>query len=230
MAVERDDGRARILGAVRAALGRGPLDPVRARALDARVASPRRNLVPARGQVTGAEAREAFVRWAEAAGAEVVRLAAWDDVPAAVADRLAAANMAPAVRVAPDPRLAALRWDARPTLEASHGGADPGIAAGLVVAEAGIAETGTLVLASGAEGPTGLNFVPDLHLVVLPEDAIVGAMEDAWDRLRARAGAHWPPRTINLVTGPSRTADIEQTMVMGAHGPRRLAILLVPPR
>ena len=86
------------------------------------------------------------------------------------------------------------------------------------------AETGTLLLVSGAERPTTLNFLPDTHVVVLHRHQIVGPYEAAWDRLRAEGPM---PRTVNFVSGPSRTADIEQTIVMGAHGPRRLHVIIV---
>jgi L-lactate dehydrogenase complex protein LldG len=99
----------------------------------------------------------------------------------------------------------------------------------LVVAAAfcGIAETGSLMLLSGADSPTSLNFLPDDFLCVLPEDRIVPRLEDAWALLRAEGGAL--PRSTNLVTGPSRTADVEQTIQLGAHGPRRLHVLLLGP-
>jgi L-lactate dehydrogenase complex protein LldG len=92
------------------------------------------------------------------------------------------------------------------------------------------------MLTSGTTGPTTLNFLPETHIVVLAARDVAGCYEDAWDRLRA---AHSEtgnrktgdgaalPRTVNLITGPSRTADIEQTIQLGAHGPRRLCIVLV---
>jgi L-lactate dehydrogenase complex protein LldG len=90
---------------------------------------------------------------------------------------------------------------------------------------AGIAETGTLMLPSAPERPTTLNLLPDTALVFLRASRILGAYEEAWDMLRAELGAM--PRNVMLVTGPSRSADIEQTLELGAHGPRRLHILLV---
>jgi L-lactate dehydrogenase complex protein LldG len=92
---------------------------------------------------------------------------------------------------------------------------------------AAIAETGTLMLLSGPSGPTTLNFLPDNHIVVLRASQLVGAYEEAWGRLRELYGPGKLPRTVNLITGPSRTADIEQTIQLGAHGPRRLHILVV---
>jgi len=83
------------------------------------------------------------------------------------------------------------------------------------------------MLTSGAERPTTLNFLPETHIVVLQARDIAGCYEDAWDRLRASQAGEALPRTVNLITGPSRTADIEQTIQLGAHGPRRLCIVLV---
>ena len=90
---------------------------------------------------------------------------------------------------------------------------------------AGIAETGTLMLPSGPSRPATLNLLADTAIAVLRASAIVGAYEEAWDKLRAEVGAM--PRNVMLVTGPSRSADIEQTLELGAHGPRRLHVVLV---
>jgi len=115
----------------------------------------------------------------------------------------------------------------RPVLRVSAGPSDGGDPVSLVPAFAGVAETGTLVLPSGAGTPTTFNFLPDTQIVLLEAGDIVGAYEEVWPRLRARYGAGRMPRTVNLVTGPSRSADIEQRLLMGAHGPRRLHILLI---
>jgi L-lactate dehydrogenase complex protein LldG len=80
------------------------------------------------------------------------------------------------------------------------------------------------MLRAGPDHPTTLNFLPDTHIVVLRASRVVGPYEDGWARLR-EAGAM--PRAVNFVSGPSRTADIEQTIQLGAHGPRRLHIVLV---
>jgi L-lactate dehydrogenase complex protein LldG len=82
-------------------------------------------------------------------------------------------------------------------------------------------------LISGPDNPTTLNFLPETHIVVLPKSAVTGSYEDVWDRLRQHVGEGVMPRTVNLVTGPSRTGDIEQTIELGAHGPRRLHIILL---
>ncbi len=90
-----------------------------------------------------------------------------------------------------------------------------------------MAESGTLVLLSGSDNPTTLNFLPDAHIVMLSADDLAGDYEAVWSRIRERCGAGGLPRTVNLVTGPSRSADIEQTLILGAHGPRALHILVV---
>ena len=95
------------------------------------------------------------------------------------------------------------------------------------LAEAGIAETGTLMFVSGAANPTTLNFLPEHHIVVVDAAAIDGDLETALARIRAGYGKGTMPRTVNFVTGPSRSGDIEQTMLLGAHGPRALHIVVV---
>jgi L-lactate dehydrogenase complex protein LldG len=84
-----------------------------------------------------------------------------------------------------------------------------------------------LFLVSGADNPTTLNFLPEAHMVLINASDILGSYEEAWDRLRAAYGEATLPRTVNMISGPSRTADIEQTIVRGAHGPRRLHVLIL---
>jgi L-lactate dehydrogenase complex protein LldG len=94
-------------------------------------------------------------------------------------------------------------------------------------AAAAVAETGTLVLASGADNPVTITFLPETSIVVVGEEDLVGGYEGAWEKIRARFGKRAMPRTVNFVSGPSRTADIGGQLVMGAHGPRRLCVVLV---
>ena len=92
---------------------------------------------------------------------------------------------------------------------------------------AAVAETGTLVLTSGPDNPTTLNFLPDNHIVVLDAADLAGDFETVLARLREKFGAGVLPRVVNMITGPSRSADIEQTLILGAHGPRRLHVIAV---
>jgi len=90
---------------------------------------------------------------------------------------------------------------------------------------AAVAETGSLVLLSSPATPTTLNFLPDNHIVVLYQDHLVAHIEAVWARLREQKQPL--PRAVNFITGPSRTADIEQTLQLGAHGPRRLHVIFI---
>jgi len=95
---------------------------------------------------------------------------------------------------------------------------------GISRAVAGIAETGTLVFASGKSNPPSLNFVPEYSIAIIREEELVDTSEEVWEILRERETF---PATINMVTGPSRTGDIEQTLFLGAHGPRELHVVIV---
>lgn len=221
------DTRAAMLGAIRRQLRRGPLDGEAAAALEARLRRHPAGLAPARGQVHDGEAVELFKRFAAAYQATLAEVAAPTDVPAAVQEYLKAQNLPARVVMAPDPALEACGWQAAPLLEIRRGRAEDADKVSVTGAFAGVAETGTLVFTSGPEHPTTLNLLPDTQIVVLRRDQVVGNYEEMWRRLRARYGEDAMPRTVNTVTGPSRTGDIEQTLELGAHGPRRLHIVLV---
>jgi L-lactate dehydrogenase complex protein LldG len=218
-------GRDDILGGIRKALKRGTLDPASADALRARLEDPKRNLIPARATCLDDAGRIAlFVAMAEEVQTTVARVVSLAEVPAAVATYLASENLPAELVMAPDPALDAIPWGERPLLELRRGKAAPGDQVSVTPAFAGIAETGTLMLISGPETPSTLNFLPDTHIVVLGADQVLPTYEEGWSRLRTRGAM---PRTVNLITGPSRTGDIEQRIQLGAHGPRRLHIVLV---
>ena len=218
----RDD----ILGGIRRSLGRGaPLTGADADALAERVAAHRRNLIPARpASLDAAERIDLFVQMAEAVQTSVARVASDAEIPGEVARYLAAENLPAELKMAPDAALDALPWTERPLLQVKRGKAEPSDAVSLTPCLAAVAETGTLMLTSGVATPTTLNFLPDTHIVVLRAAQVVASYEDGWDLLRARGTL---PRTVNFITGPSRTGDIEQRIELGAHGPRRLHVILV---
>jgi L-lactate dehydrogenase complex protein LldG len=96
---------------------------------------------------------------------------------------------------------------------------------GITGAFCAIAETGTLMLLSGPETPASASLLPETHVAIVATGRIVASMEDAWDLLRSECER--PPRAVNFISGPSRTADIEQTVTLGAHGPYRVVLILV---
>ncbi len=219
-------GRDAMLADIRLALGRkGGVDSATRAALEARLGAHKVNLVPQRGQVQGREKIEAFVRMAEFSLATVRRVRSDSEVPLAVAEYLKSQNLPPRLRMAPDKKLDEIPWNKAPLLQIARGKPDPEDEVGLTGAFAGIAETGTLMLLSGPGSPSTLNFLPETHVVVVQASQILGSYEDGWARLREKGEAL--PRTVNFITGPSRSGDIEQTLQIGAHGPRRLHIVLV---
>jgi L-lactate dehydrogenase complex protein LldG len=222
------EARDQILTRIRGSLKRGRPAAAREMALRGRVAAHRRNLVPARAAALDHRSRvDLFITMAEEVQATTVRVGSLAAVPEAVAYYLAAENLPAELVFAPDPGLDEIPWSARPLLRVRHGRAEAGDAVSLTPCFAAIAETGTLMLISGAQTPTTLNFLPDTHIVVVRGDQVVAAYEDGWDRLRDHGAM---PRAINFITGPSRTGDIEQRIELGAHGPRRLHIILVDER
>ena len=220
--------RGAILDGIRRSLRRGRVDPQTEAELRARVSGHRRNLIPARAAaLDGAGRLDLFVAMAEEVQATVARLPSVEAVPAAVARYLAVENLPAELVMAPDPGLDDVPWETRPLLRIRRGRAEPGDAVSLTPCFAAVAETGTLMLRSGPQTPTTLNFLPDTHIAVVYADQVVATYEDGWDRLRDGGAL---PRVVNFITGPSRTGDIEQRIVLGAHGPRRLHIVVVEKR
>jgi L-lactate dehydrogenase complex protein LldG len=217
------DSRETVLGALRRA-ARRDANPAAAEAVKQRLAAHARGTIPTRGQGDGPGLLDLFAEQARAVDATVVRVSDPEAVPAAVADYLRGENLPTRLRMAPDPTLDDFPWGESALLEIERGKGEAGDMVAVTGAFAAVAETGTLMLVSGPESPTTLNFLPDAHVVVVRADEMVGCYEDAWDRLRATGGL---PRNVNFITGPSRSGDIEQTLQLGAHGPRWLHIVLV---
>lgn len=216
-----------VFSSIRRALGVSGHEAPRRAAVAERLSAHRRGVIPARGQLARAERVALFRRMVAAAAGTTTQVACAADVPKEVAALLRAHNLPLAVRRGADPRLAALPWDAERTLTVAVGPSDGSDLVGLSHAVGAAAESGTLMLLSGPDNPTTLNFLPDTHIVVVAADDIAGDYETLWDRLRARFGEGTLPRTVNLITGPSRSADVEQQLILGAHGPRRLHVVVV---
>lgn len=209
-------------------LGLGANDSAARRAEVAeRLARPTAQLVPERAKQPADERRRQLRTYLEGQSATFIEVENADDVPTAVGRYLRSANLPLRVRVGDDPYLSQLAWQSEPALERRSGRAHGDDEVGLSRAAAAVAETGTLVMASGADNPVTLNYLPETHIVVVEEGSLVGGYEEAWERIRARFGRRAMPRTVNFVSGPSRTADIGGQLVMGAHGPRRLCVILV---
>lgn len=219
--------RDQVFTSIRRALGVAGDEEPRRKAVQDRLRDHPRGVIPRRGQVSPAERVALFVSKVEAVSGTTQRIASTDDLPSVVADYLRAHNLPLAIKRGADPMLAAAPWEREPALTVTVGPTGGGDLVALSHAFGAAAETGTLVLLSGSDNPTTLNFLPDNHLVVVAAETIDGDYESVLGRLRDRFGAERLPRAINLVTGPSRSADIEQTLILGAHGPRRLHVIVV---
>jgi L-lactate dehydrogenase complex protein LldG len=221
--------RNRILDKVRAGIashspeGR-PSDTARWATIHARLAEQGSHLVPSR--VAGKQPSDLpaiMRRWLEPTGAHMLEIAAMAELPATIAGYLRSHNQPLRVRMGNDERLAAVPWSREPALIVDKGPAAAGDSASVTHALAAVAETGTAVIASGPDNPVTLTFLPETSFVVVARGDIVGPLEEAF----ARAPRTAMPRTLNLVTGPSRSADIGGIPVLGAHGPRRLCLIVV---
>ena len=221
-----DARRAGILANIRRKIG-GSAGDRRAEVVRKRIESHPRGVVPGRASGDNAALAGLFAKMIGDSGATVTIVDGEAEVPAAISDYLRDTNLPARVRRGGDGMLAGLPWGETPSIEVVEGPAEAEDAVSLTHALAAAAETGTLILASGTDNPTTLNYLPDTNIVLIRQVDIVGSYEDCWDRVRAIYGPGTLPRTINWVSGPSRTADIEQTIVMGAHGPRRLHVVIV---
>jgi L-lactate dehydrogenase complex protein LldG len=218
--------REQVFAAIRRSLGVAGDEPTRRGIVAERLREVPKGVVPQRGQVPGAERVALFRLQAEAAFATVAEVESASAVPGVIAEFLRGHNLPAALRIGEDPRLRDMPW-AETSLALEHGRSDGHDLNAVSHAFAGVAETGTLIMTSGAENPSTLNFLPDNHIVIVSRQDIQGDYEAVWDEMRAVYGQGRMPRTVNMITGPSRSADIEQTLLLGAHGPRRLHIVIV---
>lgn len=184
-------------------------------------------LIPARAQGTPAELAARFVAMATEAEISIDRVAETGLVGKAVAEWLSAEGLPNRAVVSPAPEMDACGWEDT-GLDIRRGatrGDDP---VSVTPTIAGIAETGSIMVTTGSGTPYTLNFLPEIHIAIVHADRIVGGYEDAWARVRrhGETGAALP-RTVTMITGPSRSSDIERTVTVGVHGPKRLHIVLV---
>jgi L-lactate dehydrogenase complex protein LldG len=148
---------------------------------------------------------------------------ALEAIPAVVA-RYLAANSLPLAAVC-WPEFAGLDWRGAGVAVEARAARDADLV-GITGAFCAIAETGTLMTVTGRSTPAASSLLPETHIAVVRKSRIVPGMEEAWRLLRDELQV--PPRAVNFISGPSRTADIEQTVTLGAHGPYRVHVILAP--
>ena len=148
----------------------------------------------------------------------VAKVKDFSQVPTEVTQYLGRSGGFSKVVIAPQPKLRSIDWAG---LQVDFRAALKDDETSVTLAFAGIAETGTIAMVSSSTSPTTLNFLPQINIVVLEQSRIVLTLEDLWPLIPSQ------PRAINFITGPSKTADIEQTIVYGAHGPRHFHIVMI---
>jgi L-lactate dehydrogenase complex protein LldG len=223
---EAAGARETVLARIRTALGVEACDRWRVAAVRDRIERHPRGTIPARCKLNRRACADLFGTMLKAQGADFALAAEPEDIVRSIAAYLTERELPTSLRISEEPVLAALPWTLAPEINWQYGVAAPADGVGLSRAIVGAAETGTLFVVSGEGNPTSLNFLPGTHIVLLAAEDIVPAYEDAWDRLRALYGEGTLPRSVNWISGPSRTADIEQTIVRGAHGPQRLFVVI----
>jgi len=213
------DARDRVLGNIRRSLKRtAPLGESVQESLRARLTAHRAAIKPPYAD----DPVDRFIIKLRAVSGVVTRVSSADEISAVVEAHMSKWKLAFDLVVAPDPDLDDIVWSNQFKVERRAAiGTDQTSVTG---AFAGVGETGTLVLLSSPRSPTTLNFLPEDHLIVLARSRIVAHLEDVWVRLRAQTDSM--PRTVNFITGPSKTGDVEQIIHEGAHGPRRLHVIL----
>jgi len=212
-----NDTREAVLNGVRRALGRKTLSAEQRAELDAHMQSPPRGIRPK----LGGDLRRRFVDQLSAVAGTNQSVQNLDSVPGAVLAYMQEHDLGHNLVAAP--ALQGLPWPE--ALQMRFGASEGEDLVSVTPCLAAIAETGTLVLLSGPASPTTLNFLPDDHIVVVKAEQLVAHAEDVWPQLRELPDGL--PRTVNLISGPSKTADVEQTLQLGAHGPRRLHVIFV---
>ncbi|MEM8749000.1 MAG: lactate utilization protein [Pseudomonadota bacterium] len=227
MASPQNMARSNILSKIRNQVAGNEENTARRAAVANRIANAPKGVIPERGQLSPRKRLELFCERAEAVQTTIASVESYDDIGEAVSDYLRSRNLPQALRMGQDPRLGNADWSTVPNLTREVGPTDGTDLVGLSHATTGVAETGTLVLTSGADNPTTVNFLPENHIVVIHASDIEGDYETALDRVRQMNGKGQMPRTVNMITGPSRSGDIEQTILLGAHGPRSLHIIVV---
>ncbi|WP_250434966.1 lactate utilization protein C [Caballeronia sp. ATUFL_F2_KS9A] len=220
--MDTSDARRNILARIRSAQGRRgtATDAERAGAdeyVERHPAGPRPPLPQTRDELIAR-----FTLEAERLSTTVAEVESIDDAPAEAVRYLQSLNLP--VNVVAWPALAHLRWSEAGIRAAFRKPADEDLV-GITGCFCATAETGSLVLLSGAQTPASGALLPQTHIAIVPASRIVAAHEDAFALMRAERGEL--PRAVNVVSGPSRTGDIEQTIVLGAHGPYRVHVIVV---
>lgn len=211
--------RDNILGRIRSALGRSqPLSEAQSVDIRAKLATHPRGPQPAMPWQPLARFKERCA----ILSSSVDEVADLNDIPAAVARYLQERDL-PRTGVC-WPQYVDLGW-AQSGLHIESRPSTGDDKVGITGVFCAVAETGTLMMLSSPTTHPATSLLPETHIAIVPTSRVLRSMEDGWDLLRKEKGEL--PRQVAFVSGPSRTADIEMTLVLGIHGPYRVHVILV---
>lgn len=216
------NSREDILGRIRTRLERSQANALSGRAaldnhLSARPQGPRPK--------SDGDLLQRFREKAELSSSTVEIVAGSAGVPPAIARYLMEQKLAP--RALCWPELTGLPWQAAGIAVEARAATGNDLL-GITGCCCAIAETGTLALCSGPATPAATSLLPETHIAIVPASRILPGMEEAWQLIRReQTTGRGLPRAINFISGPSRTGDIELTIVLGVHGPYRVHIVIV---
>jgi len=192
-----------------------------------RVDSHPRGVIPARTSNPRSSSLALFCKKVIASQASLKKVKSYARAGPAIQAFLRQHNLPQILKTGTDRRLKKLVWEGKTSPEILVGPSSGDDLVAVSHALGAISETGTLLLTSGPENPTTLNFLPENHVIIVRKRDIRKSYESLWKALRRKFGKGNLPRAVNLITGPSRSADIEQTLILGAHGPLKLHIIIV---
>lgn len=215
--------RDNILARIRKAQGRAGSNPSETELAEVRAAMAQRPMGPLPGIAKVTDPAGQFRRECDRLGTTHTEAQARSDVPREVRRYLDANGLEPRALIWHE--LADLDWAAEEIVidDRRAQGSDR---TSVTTSFCAIAETGTVLLLSSPQTPKATALLPETHICLVSRARIIATMEDAFALLRREVGE--PPRATWFVSGPSRTADIEQTLVIGAHGPYRVHVILIP--
>lgn len=218
-----NNAKNQILTRIRAALQRNRLSTAEQSALTHAMRHPTRGIIPAYINTDKKGLIALFIEAARRSASTIVSLSSRAEMPKAILQFLKENQLHTTPLQVSQDLASSIAFEKYADLKIDFENNKQEFSVSITSAICGISETGTLMMVSGPKHPTLINFLAETHIVVLSTQAIVPSYEDAWDLIRAESKT---PRTVNFITGPSRTADIEQRMLLGVHGPKRLHIIL----
>ncbi len=218
--------RAKIFASISQNLASDISDPNRRKRVMDRLRTHARNTVPSRVPQQAEARMDEFQKFCLENAMSWVEVTTLADIPVQVHAFLRDHQQPTQIKGTLEDIVSSIPWDINPLLSLTYGACTAKDVTTISGCVAAIAETGTLVVQSGRLFSIGAAFFPDNHIVIIKQSQVQAWYEQGWDIVREMSPTGIP-RHVTLISGPSRTADIEHKVQLGAHGPRRLHIIML---